>query len=48
MWFKESKRYFCKIENFAYREINESPSDDADTAVIHKGTFELLDIYRKG
>ena len=23
MWFKESKRYFCKIENFAYGEINE-------------------------
>ena len=22
MWFKESNRYFCKIENFAYREIN--------------------------
>ena len=23
MWFKESNRYFCKIENFAYGEINE-------------------------
>ena len=23
MWFKESKVYFCKIENFAYGEINE-------------------------
>ena len=23
MWFKQSKRYFCKIENFAYGEINE-------------------------
>ena len=23
MWFKESKSYFCKIENFAYGEINE-------------------------
>ena len=23
MWFKESNRYFCKIENFAYWEINE-------------------------
>ena len=23
MWFKESKMYFCKIENFAYREIIE-------------------------
>ena len=23
MWFKESKRYFCNIENFAYGEINE-------------------------
>ena len=22
MWFNESKRYFCKIENFAYGEIN--------------------------
>ena len=23
MWFKESNGYFCKIENFAYGEINE-------------------------
>ena len=23
MWFKEYNRYFCKIENFAYGEINE-------------------------
>ena len=23
MWFKESNMYFCKIENFAYGEINE-------------------------
>ena len=23
MWFKESDRYFCKNENFAYGEINE-------------------------
>ena len=23
MWFKESNSYFCKTENFAYREINE-------------------------
>ena len=23
MWFKEHDRYICKIENFAYREINE-------------------------
>ena len=23
MWFKESKRYFCKFENFAYGEIDE-------------------------
>ena len=23
MWFKESNRYFWKIEKFAYREINE-------------------------
>ena len=23
MWLKQSKRYFCKIENFAYGEINE-------------------------
>ena len=23
MWFKQSKRYFRKIENFAYGEINE-------------------------
>ena len=23
MWFRESNRYFCKIENFAYGEINE-------------------------
>ena len=23
MWFKESNSYFCKIENFAYGEINE-------------------------
>ena len=23
MWFKESNRYFCKIENFAYGEISE-------------------------
>ena len=23
MWFRESNRYFCKIENFAYREISE-------------------------
>ena len=23
MWFMESNRYFCKIENFAYGEINE-------------------------
>ena len=23
MWFKESNRYFCKIKNFAYGEINE-------------------------
>ena len=22
-WFKESNRYFCKMENFAYGEINE-------------------------
>ena len=23
MWFEESNMYFCKIENFAYGEINE-------------------------
>ena len=23
MWFRESNRYFCKIENFAYGEISE-------------------------
>ena len=23
MWFKESNSYFCKVENFAYWEINE-------------------------
>ena len=23
MWLKKSKRYFCKIENFGYGEINE-------------------------
>ena len=23
MWLKESNSYFCKIENFAYGEINE-------------------------
>ena len=23
MWFKESNRYLCKIENLAYRKINE-------------------------
>ena len=23
MWFRESNKYFCKIENFAYGEINE-------------------------
>ena len=23
MWFRESNRYLCKIENFAYREISE-------------------------
>ena len=23
MWFRESNRYFCKIENFAYWEISE-------------------------
>ena len=23
MWFKEFNVYFCKIENFAYGEINE-------------------------
>ena len=23
MWLKESNKYFCKIENFAYGEINE-------------------------
>ena len=23
MWLKESDRYLCKIENFAYGEINE-------------------------
>ena len=23
MWFKESSRYFCKIENFVYGEITE-------------------------
>ena len=23
MWFRESNRYFCKVENFAYGEINE-------------------------
>ena len=30
MWFKESNRYFCKIENFAYGEINEQSFSNPD------------------
>ena len=42
MWFKVSKRYFCKIENIFYREINEwsfrnphlHPTPDLDSTRI--------------
>ena len=44
MWFEESDMYFCKIENFAYGEINERSfsnphprAGSTNTEVIHSG-----------
>ena len=33
MWFRESNRYFCKIENFAYGEISERRFSNPHTRV---------------
>ena len=35
MWFKESNRYFCKIENFAYGEISERSFSNPHPWQIH-------------
>ena len=36
MWSKESNRYFCKIENFAYGEISEwSFSNPLNRLLLH-------------
>ena len=34
MWFEESNRYFCKIENFAYGEISERSFSNPHPRVV--------------
>ena len=34
MWFEESNRYFCKIEKFAYGEINERGFSNPHSEVV--------------
>ena len=41
MWFKESKKYFCKIENFAYREINKQSSSNPHSSSLHDSDHEM-------
>ena len=38
LWFKETNRYFCKSENFAYGEMNERSLGNPVTPKRHPGT----------
>ena len=56
MWFKESNRYFCKIEKFAYGEINERNFSNphpwygitANLPHIHHSQYERYHINFRG
>ena len=36
MWFKESNSYFCKIKNFAYREISQRRFSNPHPCSVHR------------
>ena len=51
MWFRESSRYFCKIENFAYGEISErrfsNPHPWTIRQTFYRGRFQTHSRPRK-
>ena len=52
MWFRESNRYFCKIENLAYGEISERsfsnphPRIDIPASVWHQANHWFSEVRR--
>ena len=41
MWFRESNRYFCKIENFAYGEISERSFSNPHPCTVSMGLWDI-------
>ena len=46
MWFWESNRYFCKIENFAYGEISERSFSNSHPRPLWSNAIELTYLKR--
>ena len=48
MWFRESNRYFCKIENFAYGEISERSFSNPHPWTRVNNATQMMQTYTSG